>query len=96
MKDLINYKPQKIINLGYWINRDKFIILTYKGLIEVNELPEKVWNYINGEHTIGEIVKQINKEYKNIDQEIIKKDVIQTLKKFSDLELIRLNWNYLK
>lgn len=63
------------------------IVLTFNGLITVNEVGVAIWNMLQNEVTFEEIVKGILEEY-DVEEAVARQDVEEFLKKLEENSIL--------
>lgn len=87
-KDKIPVRNNNVI--WAWINEDKLEVLdtiSYK-LYRLNKTAGLIWENIDGFNTISDIAKKINEIFPEIDEKIIKKDILKTIITFLNEGLV--------
>lgn len=94
MVEKLDKIPSKIINLWYNQENKKIRVMTIKeGMVEINSIAAMIWIDIDGKKSIREIANRMHEKFKNIELNFIQKDVLNTVDKLIDLEVVTLEWN---
>lgn len=87
-----NYKPCRLINC-YRIDENSITVVTFFKTIKLNSISKMVWIYSDGKHTVSDIINLIEKQYFNIDREVLYKGVLSILDSLKKRGALISNWD---